>query len=403
MPSQLKSADIAIVGGGIIGLATAYEFALRHPQRTVLLLEKEQQLATHQTGRNSGVIHSGIYYLPGSQRAVNCRAGKAMLEKFCGHYGIPHERCGKVIVAVSDDELPQLQKIYERGIANGVKCELIERARLQELEPHSAGVRAIHVPEAGIVDYPAVCAKLAELAQRVNTRIVLGAKVERILNAAGEVRLETTAGEFVAKWLVTCAGLHADRVAEMGGNTPREKIVPFRGEYYALQPAAQRLCKNLIYPVPDPRFPFLGAHFTRMIKGGVECGPNAVLAWAREGYTGRDINWGDLRETLGYVGFRRLAWKYWRMGLGELWRSWSKKAFVKELQRLIPELTLDDVTPAPAGVRAQAVSPQGEVIDDFVIEESPRAVHVINAPSPAATASLAIGKNIAERIVKKWW
>ncbi|MGC4001809.1 MAG: L-2-hydroxyglutarate oxidase [Pirellulales bacterium] len=390
--------DFAIIGGGIVGLATAWRLSQRHYDCSVLLLEKESTLAAHQTGRNSGVIHSGIYYKPGSLRALNCRAGKTQLEAFCREHGVAIQTTGKVIVAVDAGELPRLESLYERGRANGVTCELIGPERLRELEPHCAGIRAIHVPEAGIVDYPGVCAKLAELACAVNTRIVLNARVEAIADDATGVRLSTNVGEFAARRLVTCGGLYSDRLAQLAGESPDARIVPFRGEYYELRPAAQHLCKTLIYPVPDPRFPFLGVHFTRMIHGGVECGPNAVLALAREGYTWSDVNLAELWETLTFPGFLRLAGKYWKTGAGEVWRSLNPAAFLAALQRLIPELTAADLRPGPAGVRAQAVSPAGDIVDDFVIRHTARAVHVLNAPSPAATASLNIATSIVDAL-----
>jgi L-2-hydroxyglutarate oxidase len=390
--------DLAIIGGGIIGLATAWRVSQRHPEWRVVLLEKEPQLAAHQTGRNSGVIHSGIYYKPGSLRAVNCRAGKAQLEAFCREHGVAYEICGKVIVATAEDELPRLQTLLERGLANGVDCSMIDAARLSELEPHCAGIRAIHVPETGIVDYPGLCQKLASLATAVNTEIRLNTRALRFVTQSNGVVIETNHGEVHAQRLITCGGLQADRLAKLAGDPPREQIIPFRGEYYEVLPSAAHLCRNLIYPVPDPRFPFLGVHFTRLVLGGVECGPNAVLALAREGYTWSDVSPRDLWETLSFGGFRKLAFKYWRMGMEEIWRSLSPQAFVRALQRLIPEITLADLRRIPAGVRAQAVTPKGELADDFVIQRSPHGVHVINAPSPAATASLNIGLLVAEAV-----
>ncbi len=391
-------ADLAIIGGGIIGLATAWRVSQRHPDWRVILLEKESQLAAHQTGRNSGVIHSGIYYKPGSLRASNCRDGKQQLEEFCQLHDVAYDICGKVVVATSDDELPRLQSLYERGQANGVDCALIGPERLRELEPHCAGIRAIHVPETGIVDYPGVCQKLAQLATAVNTEIRLNTRALKIGTQSGVVVVETNHGEIHARRLVTCGGLHADRLAKLAGDPSREQIIPFRGEYYAVLPSAAYLCRNLIYPVPDPRFPFLGVHFTRLVLGGVECGPNAVLALAREGYTWSDVSPRDLWETLAFGGFRKLAWKYWRMGAEEIWRSLSPAAFVRALQRLIPEIKLADLRPIPAGVRAQAVTPEGELADDFVIQANTHGVHVINAPSPAATAALNIGQMVVDAV-----
>jgi L-2-hydroxyglutarate oxidase len=396
-----KPADVAIIGGGILGLATAYQITRNHVGRRVVVVEKEPELAHHQTGHNSGVLHSGIYYKPGSLKAENCRAGKKAMEEFCATEGIAFEICGKVIVAVDDAELPALERIYERGRANGVNCALIERGRLAELEPHASGVRAIHVPEAGIVDYRQVCERLAERVREREGEVLTKARVIAMQRNGEHVTLITTIGDVTARLVVNCAGLHCDRITARSGQTPAAKIIPFRGEYYEVRPDAHYLCKNLIYPVPDPNFPFLGVHFTRMIGGGVECGPNAVLAFAREGYRKRDVNLADLAESLGYKGFRIMAAKYWRAGLGEIWRSLSKAAFVKALKRLVPEIRAEHLEPAPAGVRAQAVTPDGALVDDFLIQESDRVINVGNAPSPAATASLNIGKLIVERLAPR--
>ncbi|GIX04571.1 MAG: hydroxyglutarate oxidase [Planctomycetaceae bacterium] len=394
-------ADVAIIGGGIVGLATAYRLMNRLPEVRIIVLEKERELAQHQTGHNSGVIHSGIYYKPGSLRARLCRAGKQQLEQFCASQSIPYKLCGKVIVATDSSELPQLQRIYERGQANGVNCRLIDSEELHQIEPHARGVRAIHVPEAGIVDYREVCEKLALLIQQREHTVLLQARVTAIFRKGEHVILESTAGDVECRCLVSCAGLHSDRLIRLAGLTPPARIVPFRGEYYELKPQAQHLCRGLIYPVPDPQFPFLGVHFTRMIHGGVECGPNAVLALAREGYYKTSFNLLDCWETLTYRGFLRLMTKHWRAGLHELWRSWSKRAFVAALQRLVPEVREEDLVSAPAGVRAQALDPQGELVDDFLIIEDERMVHVGNAPSPAATAALAIGESVVERILPR--
>lgn len=391
-------ADVAIVGGGIVGLATAWQLTRQYPEKRVLVLEKEADLAHHQTGHNSGVLHSGIYYKPGSLKAINCREGKLAMQTFCEEEGLPYDICGKVIVAVEESELPALEKIYERGQANGVKCEMIDVPRLRELEPHAAGIKAIHVPESGIVDYKQVCQRLGEKIQEAGGEIKLSCKVRGMPQHNGRVVLESTQGDFEADYVVNCAGLHSDRVTKLSGQAVEAKIVPFRGEYYELRPEAEYLCRNLIYPVPDPKFPFLGVHFTRMIHGGIECGPNAVLAFAREGYKKTDINLGDLFESLTYPGFLRLAAKHWKMGLGEQWRSFSKGAFVKALQRLMPDIRKEHLHAAPAGVRAQALSPEGSLVDDFWIVESERVVNVCNAPSPAATASLNIGRLIVEKL-----
>jgi L-2-hydroxyglutarate oxidase len=395
---MMKRTDVAIIGGGIIGLATAYQITRQYPGRRVVVLEKEPDLAHHQTGHNSGVLHSGIYYKPGSMKAINCRAGKKAMEEFCAAEGIAYEICGKVIVAVDESELPALERIFDRGQANGVSCEVIDKHRLAELEPHAAGVRAIHVPEAGIVDYRQVCERLAERVRERENEVCTATRVIDIRKNGQGVIVSTTAGDIETLVVINCAGLQCDRVTAMSGEQPAAKIVPFRGEYFALKPDVHHLCKNLIYPVPDPNFPFLGVHFTRMIDQSVECGPNAVLAFAREGYKKTDLNIADLAESLTYPGFLRMAAKYWRVGMGEMWRSVSKRAFVRALKRLLPEIEADHLEPAPAGVRAQAVSRDGSLVDDFLIQESERVINVGNAPSPAATASLNIGKLIAERL-----
>jgi (S)-2-hydroxyglutarate dehydrogenase len=393
-----QEVDVVIVGGGIVGLATAYRLTERHPARRLVVLEKEPAIAHHQTGHNSGVLHSGIYYRPGSLKAKNCRLGKRAIEEFCSAEGIPFEITGKVIVAVSADELGRLDQIIERGRANGVRCELIGPERLRELEPHAAGLKAIHVPEAGIIDFKKVCERLAARVVERGGQIKTRAKVTEFTTLGDTLVVHSTAGEFQTKNVVNCAGLQCDRVTRLSGASPSVKIVPFRGEYWALRPEANHLCRNLIYPVPDPSFPFLGVHFTRMIDGGVECGPNAVLAFAREGYTLGRIDLGDLLESLTYPGFVRLAARYWRVGMGELFRSISKRAFVRALERLVPEIRSEHLDPAPAGVRAQAIAPDGAMVDDFLISETERVINVENAPSPAATASLNIGNLIVDRL-----
>lgn len=393
--------DLAVVGGGIVGLATAYQYTRRYSGKRVVVLEKENRLAGHQTGHNSGVLHSGIYYKPGSLKAINCRAGKKAMQDFCAAEGIAFEICGKVIVAATAADVPALERIHERGLANGVNCSLIDRARLAELEPFASGVKAIHVPEAGIVNYRQVCERLAEKVRQAGGDVIFQAKVTAVKHHADRVVAATPVGEFAASRLVNCAGLHSDRVARLTGHDPRAQILPFRGEYYALKPSAQHLCRNLIYPTPDPQFPFLGVHFTRMIDGSVECGPNAVLAFGREAYRFFDVNPRDLLETLSYRGFRQLAARHWRMGLGEMWRSLNKAAFVRALQRLVPAISENDLLPAPAGIRAQAVAPDGGLIDDFLILQSDRIVNVCNAPSPAATASLRIGETIVDQLENK--
>jgi L-2-hydroxyglutarate oxidase len=388
--------DVAIVGGGIVGLATAHRLLARHPRARLVLVEKEGGVARHQTGHNSGVIHSGIYYRPGSLKALNCRRGKAMLEAFCREEGVPFETCGKIIVATREAELPALEALAGRGRQNGVDCEDVGPSRLRELEPHARGLRALHVREAGIVDYQAVAAALRRRVEAAGGEVRLGRAALGFERRGGGFVVRTALEEIAARAVVNCAGLHSDRVARLLGHAPPLRIVPFRGEYYKLRPGAERLCRNLIYPVPDPRFPFLGVHFTRMIGGGVECGPNAVLAFAREGYRKRDFDRRDLWEVLSYPGFWRLAARHAASGLGEIVRSFVKDAFVDALQRLVPAVTASDLEPAEAGVRAQALKPDGSLVDDFALAPEAGAVHVLNAPSPAATSSLSVGDAVVD-------
>lgn len=397
----MHHSDLVIIGGGIVGLATAYRFTERFPGKRVAVLDKEPAVGRHQTGHNSGVLHSGIYYRPGSLKATNCRAGKEAMVAFCREEEISHEICGKVIVAVDSSELSTLERIFNNGRANGVRCTLIGRDRLTELEPYAAGVRAIHVPEAGIVDFVAVCLRLAERVQQRDGQIHTGTRAVGIRTAPDGVVIDTTAGEFAAQHAINCGGLYCDRIAELGGRRLGAKIIPFRGEYFELKSEAHHLVNNLIYPVPNPAFPFLGVHFTRRIDGRYECGPNAVLAFAREGYRKTDINPRDLAESLTYPGFLRLARRYWRVGAGEMWRSVSKRAFVRALQRLLPAIESTHLKPAAAGVRAQAVANDGSIVDDFLLDAESRVLHVGNAPSPAATASLNIGRLIVEQIADR--
>ncbi len=392
---------IIVLGGGIVGLATAWRLSQREPDTQIRLLEKEAELAFHQTGRNSGVIHSGIYYRPDSLRAVNCREGKKALVEFCQEHGVAHEVCGKVIVAVDESELPNLEKIYERGGQNQIPCEMIDADRLREFEPHVAGIRGIHVPSAGIVDFVGVCRKLGELLQAHGAEINLSTRVTGFRQQSDRITVLTSRGDFEADYVINCTGLHCDRVTRLSGQKPESKIVPFRGEYFELKPEAEHLVNALIYPVPDPSFPFLGVHFTKMALGGIECGPNAVLAFAREGYSRLHVNPRDLFESLTYPGFLRLAAKHWRTGCHEMWRSFSKAAFVRALQRLIPEIRSEHLVVGPPGVRAQALGREGKLIDDFVIQETDRVINVCNAPSPAATAALNIGSLIVDKLTAK--
>lgn len=390
--------DVVVVGAGIVGLATARELLLRHPQLRLTVLDKEDRLSAHQTGHNSGVIHSGIYYAPGSLKARLCVQGRHLLQEYCDQRGIHYELCGKVIVATHEGELPGLQKLYERAIANGVEgVEMIGPERLRELEPHCVGIKAIYSPVTGIVDYKEVAAAYADDVRNAGGAIELGREVLSIARKGESVVVETTRGHLEARNLLTCAGLYSDRLARQTGASRVPQIVPFRGDYYELLPERNYLVQNLIYPVPNPTFPFLGVHFTRHIHGERSLGPNAVLAFAREGYRRFDINLADNVETFTYRGFWALARKYWQTGFGEMWRDYSKAAFVKALQVYVPELRPEDCVPGPAGVRAQALTADGRLVDDFVFATGRGVVHVRNAPSPAATASLAIGRVVADK------
>ncbi len=391
-----QSTDIAIVGGGIVGLATALALTERHPQARVAILDKEAKIATHQTGHNSGVIHSGIYYKPGSLKARLCTEGARLMKAFCSEHGIHWELCGKLIVATDESELGRLKNIHERGQANGLGgLRVLEGDEVKAYEPNCRAVRALLVPETGIVDYVQVADKMAELLKRRSVEIMTGAGVTAIRRAGQGLILDTARGPVESRFLVNCAGLYSDHVARLMGIRPEVRIIPFRGEYYMLRPDRRSLVKNLIYPVPDPEFPFLGVHFTRTVHGDVEAGPNAVLAFAREGYTLGTVKPGETLGLLGYAGFWHMARRYWKMGSYELYRSASKAAFVRSLQKLVPAIQIGDIQRGGAGVRAQAVSPNGSLVDDFRISVAEGAVHVVNAPSPAATASLAIGRHIA--------
>ncbi len=393
--------DFLVIGGGIVGLSTARALLKRHPGAGVAVLEKEGSWARHQTGHNSGVIHSGVYYKPGSLKARFCTEGASALVEFCQEHGVAYETCGKVIVATERHEMPLLKNLYERGLENGLGVEKIGVDELREIEPHAAGLAALRVPETGIVDYVGVSRAFAGEISGAGGELRPGTRVEGISERGDGVEVSTSRGIFRARTLVNCAGLYSDRVAAMSGMEPPAKIVPFRGEYYELAPERRALVKGLIYPVPNPAFPFLGVHFTRMVEGGVEAGPNAVLGLAREGYRKTDVNPRELAEILGYGAFWRLAAKNWYTGAGEVFRSFSKRAFVRSLQRLVPEVKEDDLVPAEAGVRAQALKKDGTLVDDFLILEGERSVHVLNAPSPAATACLPIGEHVAQRASEK--
>lgn len=394
--------DVAIVGGGIVGLATAVRLLEARPDLRLVVLEKERELASHQSGHNSGVLHAGLYYVPGSLKAQLCREGKAAVEAFAERHGIAYERCGKLVVAVEESELPRLAALEERARANGVPgLEAVGPERIRELEPHAAGIRGLWSPETGIIDFRRVALAMADDLRACGAVIETSRRVTSIEERAGEVILGTPRGEVVAGQVVACAGLQADRVARLSGADADPRIVPFRGDYYTLLPSARPLVRGLIYPVPDPRFPFLGVHFTRRIDGAVWAGPNAVLAFAREGYRRRDVALPDVAATLRWPGFARLARRHLRMGLLEMWRDWWKPAFVRELQRYVPEIRGDDLRFGPSGVRAQALARDGTLVDDFRLTGTGRVLHVRNAPSPAATSSLAIGRVLAENALER--
>ena len=390
--------DILIIGGGIVGLASALQLQRSNPSLKITLLEKESQLAKHQTGNNSGVIHSGIYYKPGSLKATNCIHGYHLLIDFCKEQGIPFELCGKIIVATEEKERAQLTTLFDRGIQNGLSgLKRLTKDELHEHEPYVYGLGGIFVPQTGIVDYKLVAEKYGEILRSHGADIRLSEKVMAI-NGNDIV---TEKGSYTSKLIINCAGLYSDRVASMTVKNLNVKIIPFRGEYFKIRKEKEYLVRNLIYPVPDPAFPFLGVHFTRMAKGGVEAGPNAVLAFRREGYKKSDINLAELGESLAWPGFQKVARKYWRTGFGEMYRSFSKTAFTKALQKLIPEIQKDDLVAGGAGVRAQACDREGGLVDDFMILEEKNAINVCNAPSPAATSSLAIGETVAKLALKR--
>jgi L-2-hydroxyglutarate oxidase len=391
--------DIAVVGGGIVGMSFAMQAAVAFPGSRLIVLEKERKLCLHQTGRNSGVIHSGVYYKAGSLKARLCVAGAREVVEFCSRHGIPYEICGKLIVATNEREAARLSVLFESGIANGLTgLRILEGPAMREIEPHVGGIRALHVPSTGITDYTLVTSKYAEIAASNGVEIKTGARVIGFGSAGDEVIVRTQTGEYRARYVVNCAGLYADRVAQMAGHSPSLMVVPFRGEYFDLAPGKTGLVRGLIYPVPDPSYPFLGVHFTRRIHGNVDAGPNAVLAFRREGYRRTDFNLGETIEMLRYPGFRLMARKHWKNGLVELRRSWRKEEFVVSCQKLVPEVRTEDLSSGESGVRAQAVAADGTLVDDFRFVERDRFLHVLNVPSPAATASLPIGREIIKMV-----
>jgi L-2-hydroxyglutarate oxidase len=397
----MEQVDVLVVGAGIVGLATARAVQQARPGCTVAVVEKESAPARHQSGRNSGVVHAGVYYAPGSDKARMCTAGRSSMIEYCREHGIAHAVCGKVVVAVDEEERTRLAELAQRTRANGVRAEIIDRDRLREIEPHAAGVAALHVPETGIADFPGVCRSLAAEIEAAGGRLVLDTEVRGGTERDDRLVVETSRDPIAARRVVTCAGLQADRLAEaLSGpeGSAGLRVVPFRGEYYALAATRDHLVRTLIYPVPDPQFPFLGVHLTRGIDGHVHVGPNAVLALAREGYSWRELELADVRETLRFPGFRKLAGQHWRYGAGEMARSVSRRRFTRALQRLVPEVRARDLERAPSGVRAQAIRADGTLVDDFAFQQCGRALHVLNAPSPAATAALEIGKTIASRL-----
>jgi (S)-2-hydroxyglutarate dehydrogenase len=394
----MQQFECVVIGGGIVGLSVAWTLLEKRPGLRVAVLEKEEDWARHQTGRNSGVMHSGIYYKPGSLKARLCREGNRRLLEFCEQHGIRYETCGKVIVATTTAELPLMEKLYERGLANGLVAKKLNAAEVKEIEPYVSCLAGVQVPSTGIVDFVGVCRKLAELIAAKGGDLRLGVRVQAIRAEGSGAIVETSKDTLATRWVINCAGLHSDRVAKLTGADPGARIVPFRGEYYELKPERRSLVRNLIYPVPDPNFPFLGVHFTRMIDGSVHAGPNAVLSLKREGYHRTSFDLRDFIDTMTYAGFWRLAAKHAKSGLEEMHRSFSKKAFVQSLRKLIPDVHEDDLIPGAAGVRAQALRSDGGLVDDFLIVHSPFAIHVCNAPSPAATASLEIGRVIAESV-----
>ena len=398
-----READLVIIGAGIVGLGTGLQVTRRFPNLRILIVDKEVRVAAHQTGHNSGVIHSGLYYRTGSLKARNCVAGAASMKQFCAEQDIPFEECGKLVVATSPEELPRLEELHQRGIANGVPgLRMLRREEFREVEPHCEGLAALKVPSTGIVDYTVVAEKYAELIGAAGGEIVLKAKVTGLKEDGAANIVETDAGTFRSRYVINCAGLYSDTITRMAGVTTELEIIPFRGEYYEVRPERRYLVNNLIYPVPDPRFPFLGVHFTRRVNGSVEAGPNALLAFRREGYTGAPPVLEEAVETLRFPGFWKMARKYWKMGMAEQYRSWVKGAFVKALQKMVPELQEADLAQGGSGVRAQAVDREGKLLDDFYFVNSRNMIHVCNVPSPAATASLEIGREITEMMAERF-
>jgi L-2-hydroxyglutarate oxidase len=397
-----KKYDIAIIGGGIVGLATAHRLLTLKPELQLVILEKENHVAAHQTGHNSGVIHSGLYYKPGSLKAVNCINGYKMLLEFCDENKIPYDLCGKIVVATSGNEFSQLDMLYQRGIENGLSGIVkLTESEIKQHEPNCNGIKGLYVPQTGIINYSKVCEVLEEKIKNAGGEIIFNYKVSGIDLKENDSVVKSETNKVTARLIINCAGLYSDKVAEFNEPNLDTRIIPFRGEYYMIKPEKQHLVKNLIYPVPDPNFPFLGVHFTRMIGGGVEAGPNAVFAFKREGYKKTDINFGDLWNSFSWPGFRKVAMKYWKTGIGEYYRSYSKSAFTKALQKLVPAIQREDLIPAGSGVRAQACDRTGGLLDDFKIVEKPGIINILNAPSPAATSSLSIGQMVAELAIER--